>query len=130
MSKIETVKADYLAARKSDNVLTKKLLSTLIGEFDNQSKTSDKSGDELLILIVKKMIKNTQLVNTEDAKKEAQILESYLPPSASEEDIKTFLTGLTETNKGKIIGLAKSHFNGNVDMSLLTRVINDNFKTV
>lgn len=124
MSKIEKIKLDYLAARKSNNTVVKNLLSTFIGEYDNQSKDGKGvNSDELVHIIAKKMIKSAELVGTETAQEEINILNTYLPQMASREEVLEFLKNQDMSLGGRLIGLAKQHFNGNVDPNLVKELI-------
>ena len=90
MSKIEDVKKDLLDARKSGNSLQKNLLSTFIGEYDNQAK-GGADGDELVHAIARKMIKSAETIGTDEAKQEIKILQGYLPVLATKQQVLDFL---------------------------------------
>jgi uncharacterized protein YqeY len=122
--KIDKINADFLEARKNNNTVVKNLLSTFKGEYENQSKTG-LSGDELVHTIAKKMIKSAEQVGTDVAMQEIEILKTYLPIMVSIEEITEFLKTQDLTLCGRLIGITKSHFNGNVDPKLIQEAISN-----
>ncbi|MCP4521028.1 MAG: GatB/YqeY domain-containing protein [Cytophagales bacterium] len=62
-------------------------------------------------------------MNTADSKQEITILEKYLPKQASKDEVTEFLQDKDLTLGGRLIGLAKQHFNGNVDPQIVKEVI-------
>ena len=125
MRKINSIKAEQLIARKEKNILAKNLLSTFIGEYQAAESKQDikETEDDLVHLIAKKMIKSAKVINTNDANIEISILEKYLPSTASIEEVKAFLYGKDLSIGGRLIGLAKKHFNGNVEPSTVNEAI-------
>lgn len=124
MEKINKLDLEFLIARKTNDVLAKNLLSTFKGEYENGSKNGI-TGDELIHTIAKKMIKSAELIGTDIAKREIEILKRYLPEMATIEQIIDFLRDKDLSSGGKLIGLAKSHFNNNVDPKLIQQVIKE-----
>lgn len=125
MSKLDKINADFLEARKTNNTVVKNLLSTFKGEYENQSKSGLSDGDELVHTIAKKMIKSAEQVGTDVAMQEIEILKGYLPIMVSIEQIKEFLLTQDLTLGGRLIGITKSHFNGNVDPKLIQEAISN-----
>ena len=123
MSKIDEIKTEYLQARKSGNKIVKDLLSTFIGEYDNQSVDAE-GGDQLVEAIAKKMTKSAETIGSEASLSEIRILSKYLPNTASLEEVKHFLKDMDLTLGGRLIGMAKKHFNGNVDPKTVNEAIN------
>lgn len=124
MEKINKLDLEFLIARKTNDVLAKNLLSTFKGEYENGSKNGI-TGDELIHAIAKKMIKSAELIGTDIAKREIEILKRYLPEMATIEQIIDFLRDKDLSSGGKLIGLTKSHFNNNVDPKLIQQVIKE-----
>jgi len=128
MNKIETIKREYLDSRKSGDSITKNLLSTFIGEYDNQAKDPNgniTTSDELVHSIAKKMIKSAETIGSEVAKQEIQILEKYLPQMASKAEIIEFLRDNDLSLGCRLIGSAKQHFGGNVDPKMVQEAIKE-----
>ena len=122
MSKIEQIRKDLLFTLKNKDYLAKDLLRTFVGEYENQAKNG-KSGDELVHEIAKKMIKSAETIGDDKAKQEIEILEQYLPEMASKEEIIEFLRDKDLSLGGRLIGMAKQHFSGNVDPALVKQTI-------
>jgi uncharacterized protein YqeY len=124
MNKLEQIKKDFLFARKNKDTLAKSLLSTFIGEVELNLKGENPKGvDETVETLAKKFIKNASTINNDVAKEEIKILEHYLPKMASKEEVAEFLKDKDLTLGGRLIGLAKQHFNGNVDPLIVKGVI-------
>ena len=116
MSKLELVRKDLLEARKSKDLVAKNLLSTFVGEIELSLKGDIKGTEDSVVeSIAKKFIKNASTIGNDVANKEISILEGYLPKQASKDEVKEFLQDKDLTLGGRLIGLAKQHFNGNVD---------------
>jgi len=127
MKKIDVLKNEFLLARKNNNVLKKQLLSTVLGEYNNLSKRDSFDGNSDLLIenISKKMIKSLNEIGGEDASKEISIMETFLPNMASKSEIKDFLSDKDLTLGGRLIGLAKQHFDGKVDAKLVKTIIDE-----
>lgn len=97
MEKIKLIEKAILTARVTNNTLAKNLLQTLKGEFETLSKTGEAATDLLVEKLAKKMIKNAELVGTEDARKEIEILKTYLPVEMSESELKTLIIKVLNT---------------------------------
>jgi len=125
MSKLEQIRKDLLEARKSKNIIAKNLLSTFVGEVELSLKGEHLNTDPDLVveLLTKKFIKNATSIGNEVAKQEIEILNTYLPKMASKDEVKEFLSYQDLSLGGRLIGLAKQHFNGNVDPNLIKETI-------
>ena len=91
MTKIELIEKAILNARLTKNDLAKNLLQTLKGEYEMALKNGESATDALVEKIAKKMVKNNELISSEDALKEIEILKSYLPEELSEADLKSLV---------------------------------------
>jgi len=97
MEKIKLIEKAILEARLTKNDLAKNLLQTLKGEYETQSKNGEPATDALVDKLTKKMIKNAELVGTEDAYKEIEILKTYLPVEMSESELKTLIVKVLDS---------------------------------
>lgn len=102
MEKITLVEKAIIKARIEKNDLAKNLLQTLKGEYENATKSGEKSSDALFDKLAKKMVKNAELVGTEDAKKEITILKEYLPAELSEDQLKSVIVSVMENAPDKV----------------------------
>jgi len=98
MNLLEQIKNDILMARKNKDSRLTTFLSTLYAESEKVGKDSGNrlSTDEEVIKTIKKFVKGceeTLKVSTENsqAKFELQILNEYLPKSASKEELEFFI---------------------------------------
>lgn len=122
MSKLyETLKQELHTARLVKDSFKVVLLSTLIGELDSK-KSKGIFNDEVVLNTIKFFIKNNESISnitgsqTEEQKKELQILKAYLPQLLSVEETKDKLNQVIsllkqsndKLNKGNIMKLMKS----------------------
>ena len=117
------LKKDLLFARKNNDTLAKNLLSTLIGQIESDLKSGGADEDKLTESVIRKFIKSAKTLGTTEANEEIEILEAYLPQSASKEEVLEFLRDKDLSLGGRLIGEAKKHFNGNVDVDLVKQTI-------
>lgn len=122
MSLIKTIKENQLKARKDKNAIVSSLLTTLIGEVNNEftkialnKRTEEESSDELVLKIIKKFIDNakstvTMVGETETTTVELSVLSSYLPSQLTKEEITDIINSL-ET--GNSLGFVMKHFKEN-----------------
>lgn len=124
MNKLDQIKKDFLFARKNKDTLAKSLLSTFIGEVELSLKGEKPKGvDETVETLAKKFIKNALVIDNDVSKQEIEILNEYLPKMASKQEVLEFLKDKDLTLGGRLIGLAKQHFNGNVDPQIVKQTI-------
>lgn len=136
MSKLyETLKQELHTARLVKDGFKVVLLSTLIGELDSK-KSKGIFNDEVVLNTIKFFIKNNESISnitgsqTEEQKKELQILKSYLPQLLSEEETKEKLNQVIsllkqsndKLNKGNIMKLMKSF---PIDAKLVNSLIDE-----
>jgi uncharacterized protein YqeY len=132
MSLIAQLKKDSLLARKAADSLKAALLSTLIAEAEMIGKNAGnrESNDDEVQQTLRKFLKNNQealAVIKDEARAaplriEAEILASYLPPMATEAEVKAViaeaLATLTERGPkaiGTVMGALKSRFGSAFD---------------
>lgn len=104
MKGLELLDTMLLNSRKNKDELTKSLLLTVKGEFQNKLKTSNKSEDELLESIAKSMIKSSETIGTDDSKEEIKILKKFMPNMLSEDEVEDIVKALIKSNPGKNFG--------------------------
>jgi Asp-tRNA(Asn)/Glu-tRNA(Gln) amidotransferase B subunit len=101
MNKITQLEKEILTARKENNTVAKNLLMTLKGEYQNAIKNGQPETDETLEKLIRKFVKNAELVGNEESKIEIEILNGYLPKQLSETEVRdlVFHTLRSETHK-------------------------------
>ena len=126
MTKLEQIKSELLVARKSGDKVKKNLLSTFVGEVELTLKGENpKSENEIVETLAKAFIKNAEKVGNDVATEEVAILKEYLPQMASLDEVKELLKDKDLTLGGRLIGLAKKEFNGNVDPKIVNQAIKE-----
>ena len=114
------------------------LMKLIVSEFQRRPNLNVKLKDEEVYRIINKFIKNNEelLKYEKDPEKiqtlndENKFLSGYLPKSASEEDIKDFLSKqeINEKNKNKMVGMTIGHFKSKgllVDGSVVKTIIDE-----
>ncbi|NMG37337.1 hypothetical protein GRF61_23030 [Azoarcus sp. TTM-91] len=132
MSLLAQLKKDALVARKNAAAVRATLLSTLIAEAEMVGKNAGnrESTDDEVQATLRKFLKNNQealAVIKDEARRavladEAAILAEYLPPMATEADVKTFIAetvaGLADRSPksmGAVMGALKTRFGTGFD---------------
>jgi len=87
------ISSDRISAIKSGKTIERDLLSVVIGEINRVGKHL---GDDLVINIIKKMIKNAEICGNNF---EIEILEKYLPKQLSEKELTEIIRKIKEDNK-------------------------------
>lgn len=132
MSLLAQLKKDSLLARKAADSVRATLLSTLIAEAEIVGKNAGnrESSDDEVQQTIRKFLKNNQeaVAVIKDADRlavlaqESAILTSYLPPMASEAEVKAFIAdtvaGLADRSPkqmGAVMGALKGKFGTSFD---------------
>ena len=132
MSLLAQLKKDSLLARKAADSVRATLLSTLIAEAEMVGKNAGnrESSDDEVQQTIRKFLKNNQeaVAVIKDADRlavlaqESAILTSYLPPMASESEVKAFIAetvaGLADRSPkqmGAVMGALKGKFGTSFD---------------
>ena len=136
MNLLAQLKKDSMLARKAADGLRATLLSTLIGEAEMVGKNAGnrESTDDEVQQTIRKFLKNNQeaLAVIKDAdrrtalEQESAILVAYLPPMASEAEVKAFIAdtvaGLAERSPkqmgavmGAVMGALKAKYGSGFD---------------
>lgn len=132
MSLLARLKKDALLARKAGDGARGTLLSTLIGEAEMVGKNAGnrESSDDEVQATIRKFLKNNQeaLAVIKDAERraalerEAVVLSAYLPPMASEDEVKAVIAetvaGLADRSPksmGVVMAALKAKFGTSFD---------------
>ena len=132
MSLLAQLKKDSMLARKAADGIRATLLSTLIGEAEMVGKNAGnrESTDDEVQQTIRKFLKNNQeavaVIKDTDRlailEQESAILTAYLPPMASEAEVKAFIAdtvaGLPERGPkqmGAVMGALKARFGTSFD---------------
>ena len=132
MSLLAQLKKDSLLARKAADSLRATLLSTLIAEAEMVGKNAGnrESTDDEVQQTIRKFLKNNQeaVAVIKDADRlavlgqESAILTAYLPPMASEAEVKAFIAetvaGLADRSPkqmGAVMGALKAKYGSGFD---------------
>lgn len=124
----ENIKDDQVTARKERNASLVTLLSTIIGEMNNEAsraKSGDKTvSDEVAIKVLKSFSKNLDEIirldqDEYDAFEEKKVVDSYLPQQMTESDLRIVVENyiaVTGKNSMKdIMAFLKGQFAGLYD---------------
>jgi Asp-tRNA(Asn)/Glu-tRNA(Gln) amidotransferase B subunit len=98
METIKQIENDILIARKENNAIKKNLLMTLKGEYQNNVKNGQPESNETLEKLIRKYIKNAELINNDESKLEIDILNNYLPKQLTESELKTIIEDILKNN--------------------------------
>ena len=135
---LQTIKFDQLNARKVKDKVKTNLLTTVIGEVENQLKVKlSKSTQPVVLDTILKFVKNLKesikLRHTDLAEQELKILEEYLPKPLTDEEIGNELTYLTQQydkDSKQFKGLVMKHFNNKFKGQFESKVIMDKLNNV
>ena len=122
--------------RVEEEVKKLNVLKLIYAEFQRRPNLKIEPSDDYSISVLKKYVKNNEEllshisdpIKVQDIKIENSIIESYLPKSVSEDEIKDFLfsSNLDRSNHNKLIGLTIKHFKEQgllIDGSMVKKVI-------
>lgn len=142
MSLLAQLKKDSLLARKAADRVRGTLLSTLIGEAEMIGKNAGnrESTDEEVQQTIRKFLKNNQealgVIKDEDRRalleQESVILTAYLPPLASDAEVKAFIGATVATlaergpkQMGVVMGALKAKYGSDFDARQASAWIKD-----
>lgn len=125
------INADLVAAMKSKDVLTLKVLRVLKGEIQRGEQTPKgkvELSDADIVKLVKKSIDGINEIGGDQS--EVSILEKYMPKQMSESEISTLVWSLIVTNgynspkdMGKIMGYFNQNYVNQYDGKVLSEVV-------
>ena len=144
MNKLQTIDKKLLQARLAKDNVAKNLLVTLKGEIENGIKNGKVANDSLVEDYAKKMIKNAELIGSDEAKQEISILKEFLPAQLSEDEVKAVISKILESNSdkveafksgnkgviGSIISLVNKETAGSSDGKLVGKLVQEILQTV
>jgi len=131
MSLQEQIKKDLAAAMKAKDDEKKSVLRVIMGEFGRQAQKE--IGDDEVIKIIKKLVKSEKEVLEKSGAVQTnrfiQVAESYLPRTATEEDIRFWIAANINLNdfKNKMQAMRPimQHFGANADGNLVKKVLSE-----
>lgn len=92
MNILDKIKKDNIGFRKTKSIVKATLTTTLLGEIQAESKRVENKEvdlDELTLSVIKRFKKN--MTPSESSEEELSLLESYLPPQMSLEEVKAYI---------------------------------------
>ncbi|AKF13109.1 aspartyl-tRNA amidotransferase subunit B [Sinorhizobium phage phiN3] len=129
------IKADFIGARKKRIQLNVSLLSTVIGEMDNEAsraKTGSKEvSDEVAIKVLKKFSSNLEevinlskndIVRDGDPEIEKIIIDSYLPKQLTEDELRAAIKTSGFTSMKDIMAFLKANHAGLYDGKMASQI--------
>lgn len=119
----QIIDADMKSAMLSKDNRKRDILRFIKSEISREEGGIKAFKDEDVIRLIRKIIKNLEIVGTEDAKEEIKILEQYIPKQLSESEIeinvKSLIVemggGLTLKEMGKVIAAFNNKYTGMAD---------------
>lgn len=133
----EKISKDFLEAFKARDTVKKNLLSVVKADITMQEKntTVENLTDEEVSKILKKVAKNLvetiSQSNSEEAKTELSVIESYLPKQMSEEEIRTEVeiiiieTKAIISDMGKVMTAFNGKFTGKADNKVVSTIVRE-----
>jgi uncharacterized protein YqeY len=131
---LQTIKDDFLAARKARESSTAAFLSALIGTIESAAITAEgrvELTEQHVVTVLKSYLKkNAELLAIENLPENAikmvefekGIIEKYLPTQLTEEKIREIFTELDESNLGLMMKHLKDNFAGLYDGTLASKI--------
>ena len=126
----EKINADYMTAFKAKDSVVKNLLSVIKGEIQTSEKNngidmSDEDVTKILNKTVKSLKETLNAYDSEDTKRELEIVESYLPKQLSKDEIVAKVTDLKNTGVTNIGQIIKEFAGLPVDRKVVSEVIKE-----
>lgn len=130
MSLQEKIKGDLKVAMKAKDEDKKNAIRVIMGEFGRME--SKALSDDEVIKVIKKLIKSEKERMASAGETESgyvEILESYLPQMASEEDIRAWIEANIDfsefKNKMQAMKPIMAHFGASVDGNTVKKVLGE-----
>ncbi len=135
---IDEIKSANIEAMKARDNTSRAVLSIVLTKYKLQEvelKSQGKEiGDKELLSIIQKVIKELEdekagylKVNNQEradnVSKQMEVISSYLPKQLSEEEIKKIIDSLEDKSVPSVMKHFKMNYAGQVDMSLVNRVL-------
>lgn len=132
MSKIkEQINQELKGAMKSGDSLKKNLLRVVLSEIDRSIEKNVELTDDAVQKVVAKMVKSAEMIGTDEAKTEINILSEYLPKLLSKDEtiviVDNLITSLNIESKrdiGKLMGVISKEYGNSIDKKLVSQIVN------
>jgi len=132
MSKIkEQINQELKSAMKSGDSLKKNLLRVVLSEIDRSIDKNVELTDDAVQKVVAKMVKSAEMIGTDEAKTEINILSEYLPKLLSKDEtiviVDNLITSLNIESKrdiGKLMGVISKEYGNSIDKKLVSQIVN------
>ena len=132
MSKIkEQINQELKSAMKSGDSLKKNLLRVVLSEIDRSVEKNVELTDDAVQKVVAKMVKSAEMIGTDEAKTEINILSEYLPKLLSKDEtiviVDNLITSLNIESKrdmGKLMGVISKEYGNSIDKKLVSQIVN------
>lgn len=135
---LEAIRKDQLQFRKDRNTVGAAILTTLMGDLENASKSGKGTLDDVTVIAkLKNYVSNAEttlaaLPDTapvdfvERTKTEIGILTSYIPAQLTEDELTVVIAPLKAEGQkiGQIMGFLKANYAGRYDASAAQKIIN------
>ncbi len=126
----QRIDADIKSAMLSKDTITRDALRVIKAEVSREEAGLKDYKDEDVIRVIKKSIKNLEILNSMESRREITILEKYIPSQLSESEIQSFLqiliqeTGaLSVKDMGKTIAAFNAKFPGQADGKIVSEIV-------
>lgn len=116
----------HLDARVLRDKVASDLLGTILGEVQTILKGTDKLPDDTVEDVVKKAVKNLEVIGTDLSKREIELLQPYLPETMTEAQIVEALDKADlapSMNFGQKMGIAMKTVGGKADGAAVKRIV-------
>ena len=132
MSKIkEQINQELKGAMKSGDSLKKNLLRVVLSEIDRSIEKNVELTDDAVQKVVAKMVKSAEMIGTDEAKTEINILSEYLPKILSKDETKYIVDDLfvklqieSKKDMGKLMGVISKEYGYSIDKKLVSQIVN------
>lgn len=130
MSLQNTIQGGLKDAMKAKDTVKTGAIRILIGEFQRQPEKELR--DDQVIQIIKKLIKSEKELLAASGESDTgyiRVLEDYLPAQASEDDIRTWITGNIDfsefKNKMQAMRPIMAHFGSSADGNIVKKILQE-----
>ena len=135
---LQRLKAEKTSAMRAKDTLKKGIIDTALGEIDRDPRCRTKivNGEkqepknEAVLDVIKKLVKNLSTYETEQGKKEIEILKEFMPEQMSDEELDTIISDLivstgasSPREMGKVMGAFTKQYNGKADNGVVSQII-------
>lgn len=126
----QTLDADIKSAMLSKDNVTRDILRVIKAEISREEAGLKDYKDDDVIRVIKKSIKNLEIVGNDSAKQEIAILQKYIPQQFSFSEIENNVKGvITEINAttmkdmGKVISTFNDKYKGMADGKTVSEIV-------